>query len=76
MPMMQAVRHLVLSMTLGWPISIMVSRNDPQSPWHTLARAAVHVSNDDELNAARDYKRAGDHEDFDYEHKFCYIEKH
>ena len=70
MPMMQAVRHLVLEYDIG--LTNLVSwyqENDPQSPWHTLARAAMHVSNDDELNAARDYKRAGDHEDFDYEHK-------
>ena len=71
MPMMQAVRHLVLEYDIG--LTNLVSwyqENDPQSPWHTLARMpAMHVSNDDELNAARDYKRAGDHEDFDYEHK-------
>ena len=70
MPMMQAVRHLVLEYDIG--LANLVSwfqDNDPQSPWHTLARAAVHVSNDDELNAARDYRRAGDHDAFDYEHK-------
>ena len=70
MPMMQAVRHLVLEYDIG--LANLVSwyqENDPQSPWHTLARAAMHVNNDDELNAARDYKRAGDHDDFDYEHK-------
>ena len=70
MPMMQAVRHLVLEYDIG--LTNLVSwyqENDPQSPWHTLARAAMHVSNKDELNAARDYKKAGDHEDFDYEHK-------
>ena len=70
MPMMQAVRHLVLEYDIG--LNNLVSwyqENDPQSPWHTLARAAIHVSNNDELNAARDYKKAGDHEDFDYEHK-------
>ena len=70
MPMMQAVRHLVLEYDIG--IDNLVSwyqENDPQSPWHTIARAAVHVGNDDELNAARDYRRAGDHEEFDYEHK-------
>ena len=70
MPMMQAVRHLVLEYDIG--LTNLVSwyqENDPQSPWHTLARAAMHVSNNDELNAARDYKKAGDHEDFDYEHK-------
>jgi len=70
MPMMQAVRHLVLEYDVG--LTNLVSwyqENDPQSPWHTLARAAIHVSNNDELNAARDYKKAGDHEYFDYEHK-------
>ena len=70
MPMMQAVRHLVLEHDIG--LTNLVSwyqENDPQSPWHTLARAAMHVSNNDELNAARDYKKAGDHENFDYEHK-------
>ena len=70
MPMMQAVRHLVLEYDIG--LMNLVSwyqENDPQSPWHTLARAAMHVSNNDELNAARDYKKAGDHEHFDYEHK-------
>ena len=70
MPMMQAVRHLVLEHDIG--LTNLVSwyqENDPQSPWHTLARAAMHVSNKDELNAARDYKKAGDHGEFDYEHK-------
>ena len=70
MPMMQAVRHLVLEYDIG--LANLVSwyqENDPKSPWHTLARAAVHVSNNDELNAARDYRRAGDHEEFDYEHR-------
>ena len=70
MPMMHAVRHLVLEYDIG--LTNLVSwyqENDPQSPWHTLARAAMHVSNNDELNAARDYKKAGDHEYFDYEHK-------
>jgi hypothetical protein len=70
MPMMQAVRHLVLEYDIG--IANLVSwyqENDPQSPWHTLARAAVHVGNKDELNAARDYRRAGDHDEFDYEHR-------
>ncbi len=70
MPMMQAVRHLVLEYDIG--IANLVSwyqENDPQSPWHTLARAAVHVGNNDELNAARDYRRAGDHDEFDYENR-------
>ena len=70
MPMMQAVRHLVLEYDIGLAnLVTWYQENDPQSPWHTLARAAVHVSNEDELNAARDYRRAGNHEDFDYEHR-------
>ena len=76
MPMMQAVRHLVLEYDIGLPNLVSwYQENDPQSPWHTLARAAVHVGNDDELNAARDYKRAGDHPDFDYEHKILLYRK-
>ena len=70
MPMMHAVRHLVLEYDIG--LANLVSwyqDNDPQSPWHTLARAAVHVGNGEELNAARDYRKAGDHADFDYEHR-------
>lgn len=70
MPMMQAVKHLVLEYDIGLAnLVTWYQENDPQSPWHTLARAAVHVNNGDELNAARDYRRAGDHEDFDYEHR-------
>ena len=70
MPMMHAVRHLVLEYDLG--LENLVSwyqEHDPMSPWHTLARAAIHASKNNELNAARDYRRAGDHADFDYEHK-------
>jgi|SaaInlStandDraft_2_1057019.scaffolds.fasta_scaffold00985_3 hypothetical protein len=70
MPMMQAVKHLVLEYDIGLAnLVTWYQENDPQSPWHTLARAAVNVNNGDELNAARDYRRAGDHEDFDYEHR-------
>ena len=42
MPMMQAVKHLVLEYDIG--LSNLVSwyqENDPQSPWHTLARAGT-----------------------------------
>ena len=70
MPMMHAVRHLVLEHDLGLEnLVAWYQEHDPMSPWHTLARAAIHASNKNELNAARDYRRAGDHGDFDYEHK-------
>ena len=76
LPMMQAVKHLVLEYDIGVPNLVKwYQENDPQSPWHTLARAARHLSNKEELNAARDYKRAGDHKDFDYEHKILLYRK-
>ena len=76
MPMMQAVKHLVLEYDIGLPNLVSwYQENDPQSPWHTLARAGVYVANKDELNAARDYKRAGDHPSFDYEHKITLYRK-
>ncbi len=76
LPMMEAVKHLVLEYDIGVPNLVKwYQENDPQSPWHTLARAARHFSDGDELNAARDYKRAGDHPDFDYEHKILLYRK-
>jgi hypothetical protein len=74
--MIHSVRHLVLEHDLGLPSLVRwYQTNDPLSPWHTLARASVSASNKDELNAARDYRRAGDHEGFDYEHKIVLYRK-
>ena len=74
--MIHTVRHLVLEHDLGLPSLVAwYQANDPLSPWHTLARAAVSAANGDELNAARDYRRAGDHEDFDYEHSIMLYRK-
>ena len=43
--MMQAVRHLVLEYEIGLQnLYLRYQENDPLSPWHTLARAAVHAS--------------------------------
>ncbi|MDP6870553.1 MAG: hypothetical protein QGI21_07275 [Candidatus Poseidoniaceae archaeon] len=76
MPMIQAVRHLVLEYDIGLPNLVSwYQQNEPLSPWHTLARAAVHSSNGSELNAARDYRKAGDHPDFDYEHQIILYRK-
>ena len=41
---------------------------DPLSPWHTISRAAVSASMGQEINAARDYRRAAEHNEFDFEH--------
>ena len=74
--MIHSVRHLVLEHDLGLPSLVRwYQTNDPLSPWHTLARASVSASKQDELNAARDYRRAGDHEGFDYEHKIVLYRK-
>ena len=74
--MIHSVRHLVLEHDLGLPSLVRwYQTNDPLSPWHTLARASVSASLMDELNAARDYRRAGDHEGFDYEHKIVLYRK-
>ena len=74
--MIHTTRHLVLEHDIGLPSLVSwYQSNDPLSPWHTLARAAVYASNNDELNAARDYRRAGDHTDFDYEHSMVLYRK-
>lgn len=74
--MIHSVRHLVLEHDIGLPSLVRwYQTNDPLSPWHTLARASVSASKKDELNAARDYRRAGDHEGFDYEHKVVLYRK-
>ena len=74
--MIHSVRHLVLEHDLGLPSLVRwYQTNDPLSPWHTLARAAVGASKNEELNAARDYRKAGDHEDFDYEHSLTLYRK-
>ncbi|MFL2949180.1 MAG: hypothetical protein ACJZ40_02200 [Candidatus Poseidoniaceae archaeon] len=74
--MIHSVRHLVLEHDLGLPSLVRwYQTNDPLSPWHTLARASVSTSKGEELNAARDYRRAGDHKGFDYEHKIVLYRK-
>ena len=49
--------------------------NDPLSPWHTVSRAAVSADNSDEINAARDYRRAAEHDEFDFEHSLILYRK-
>ena len=70
MVVMHTVKHLVMEYDLGLPNLVSwFQRNDPLSPWHTLSRAALHATRKEELNAARDYHKAGDDSEFDYEHK-------
>ena len=48
---------------------------DPLSPWHTVSRAAVAASTNEEINAARDYRRAAEHKEFDFEHSMILYRK-
>ena len=48
---------------------------DPLSPWHTISRAAVSASMSQEINAARDYRRAAEHNEFDFEHSMILYRK-
>jgi len=74
--LIHTVRHLVLEHDIGLPSLVSwYQMNNPLSPWHTLARAAVSASKGDELNSARDYRKAGDHEAFDYEHSIMLYRK-
>ena len=74
--MIHSVRHLVLEHDIGLPALVRWYQNhDALSPWHTLARAAVYASKKEELNAARDYRKAGDHDEFDYEHSLILYRK-
>lgn len=74
--LIHSVRHLVLEHDIGLPSLVSwYQANNPLSPWHTLARAAVSASQGQELNCARDYRKAGDHEDFDYEHSIMLYRK-
>ena len=74
--LIHSVRHLVLEHDLGLPSLVRwYQSNDALSPWHTLARAAVYASNNEELNAARDYRKAGDNPEFDYEHSLTLYRK-
>ena len=74
--LIHTVRHLVLEHDIGLPSLVAWYQiNNPLSPWHTLTRAAVLASEGDELNSARDYRKAGDHEDFDYEHSIMLYRK-
>ena len=49
--------------------------NHPLSPWHTVCRAAVSAEKKDEINAARDYRRAAENKEFDFEHSLILYRK-
>ena len=64
----QSIRSLIFEHDIG--LDSMVSwyqKYSPLSPYHTLSRAALYAQNNDELNAAREYKRAAESSEFNFE---------
>lgn len=57
------------------PLVSWYQDHDPLSPWHTVTRAAVYASGNEGINAARDYRRAAEHKDFDFEHSMILYRK-
>lgn len=72
----RAIRQLVFEYDIGLEqLVTWYQQNDPLSPWHTLSRAALFAQNNEELNAAREYRRAAESEEFDYEHSMILYRK-
>ena len=58
---LQTIQELVLDYDLGMPELVdWYQKHSPSSPWQTLSRASNHVQKDEQLNAAREYKRIAD----------------
>ena len=71
-----SVSQLIFEHDIGLPSLVSwYQDNDPLSPWHTVSRAAVSAENNDEINAARDYRRAAEHKEFDFEHSLILYRK-
>ena len=74
--LVRSVRQLVFDYDIG--LSELVTwyqKNDPLSPWHTLARAALFAQSNDELNAAREYRRVAESGAFDFENSMVLYRK-
>jgi len=72
----RAIRQLVFEYDIGLEqLVTWYQQNDPLSPWHTLSRAALFAQNNEELNAAREYRRAAESEEYDYEHSMILYRK-
>jgi len=74
--LIRSVRQLVFDHDIGLEqLVTWYQQNDPLSPWHTLARAALFAQNNDELNAAREYRRVAESGEFDFEHSMVLYRK-
>ena len=71
-----SLSQLVFEHDIGLPSLVSwYQDNDPLSPWHTVSRAAVSAENNDEINAARDYRRAAENKEFDFENSMILYRK-
>ena len=74
--LVRSVRQLVFDHDIGLEqLVTWYQQNNPLSPWHTLARAALFAQNNDELNAAREYRRVAESGAFDFEHSMVLYRK-
>ena len=74
--LVRSVRQLVFDHDIGLEqLVTWYQQNNPLSPWHTLARAALFAQNNDELNAAREYRRAAESKEFNFEHSMVLYRK-
>ncbi|HII23047.1 MAG TPA: hypothetical protein HA359_02195 [Candidatus Poseidoniaceae archaeon] len=74
--LVRSVRQLVFDHDIGLEqLVTWYQQNNPLSPWHTLARAALFAQNNDELNAAREYRRVAESREFDFEHSMVLYRK-
>jgi len=71
-----SIRQLVFDHDIGLEgLVTWFQQNSPLSPWHTVSRAALFAQNHDELNAAREYKRAAESGRFEFEEKMILFRK-
>ena len=74
--LIHSIRQLVFEYDIGLDkLVTWYQVNDPLSPWHTLSRAALFAQNNDELNAAREYRRVAEEGGFDFEGKMILYRK-
>ena len=74
--LVRSVRQLVFDHDIGLEqLVTWYQQNNPLSPWHTLARAALFAQNNDELNAAREYRRVAESGEFDFENSMVLYRK-
>ena len=74
--LIRSIKQLVFEHDIGLEkLVTWYQQNNPLSPWHTLSRAALFAQNNDELNAAREYRRVAESGEFDFEQSMVLYRK-